>query len=169
MPFNLNSPKQLGEVLFDLLHIVEKPKKTKTGQYQTNEEVLSELAPEHPIVEEILQYRQLSKLKNTYLDALPLEISAKTGRVHTTFSQAVTTTGRLSSQNPNIQNIPIRTNEGRQIRCAFYTKQNYKLLACDYSQIELRIMAELSEDIGQEKPSVVAQIFIRQRLPMSLK
>ena len=148
MPFNLNSPKQLGEVLFDLLHIVEKPKKTKTGQYQTNEEVLSDLAPEHPIVEEILQYRQLSKLKNTYLDALPLEISAKTGRVHTTFSQAVTTTGRLSSQNPNIQNIPIRTDEGRQIRCAFIPKQNYKLLACDYSQIELRIMAELSEDIG---------------------
>ena len=148
MPFNLNSPKQLGEVLFDLLHIVEKPKKTKTRQYQTNEEVLSELAPEHPIVEEILQYRQLSKLKNTYLDALPLEISAKTGRVHTTFSQAVTTTGRLSSQNPNIQNIPIRTDEGRQIRCAFTPKQNYKLLACDYSQIELRIMAELSEDTG---------------------
>ena len=148
MPFNLNSPKQLGEVLFDLLHIVEKPKKTKTGQYQTNEEVLSELAPEHPIVEEILQYRQLSKLKNTYLDALPLEISPKTGRVHTTFSQAVTTTGRLSSQNPNIQNIPIRTDEGRQIRCAFTPKQNYKLLACDYSQIELRIMAELSEDTG---------------------
>ena len=148
MPFNLNSPKQLGEVLFDLLHIVEKPKKTKTGQYQTNEEVLSELAPEHTIVEEILQYRQLSKLKNTYLDALPLEISPKTGRVHTTFSQAVTTTGRLSSQNPNIQNIPIRTDEGRQIRYAFIPKKNYKLLACDYSQIELRIMAELSEDTG---------------------
>ena len=90
----------------------------------------------------------MSKLKNTYLDALPLEISPKTGRVHTTFSQAVTTTGRLSSQNPNIQNIPIRTDEGRQIRCAFTPKQNYKLLACDYSQIELRIMAELSEDTG---------------------
>jgi DNA polymerase-1 len=148
MPFNLNSPKQLGEVLFDLLHIIEKPKKTKTGQYQTNEEVLSELADEHPIVEEILQYRQLSKLKNTYLDALPLDIFSKTGRIHTTFSQAVTTTGRLSSQNPNIQNIPIRTEEGRQIRRAFIPKQGYQLLACDYSQIELRIMAELSEDPG---------------------
>lgn len=148
MPFNLNSPKQLGEVLFDLLHIIEKPKKTKTGQYQTNEEVLSELAPEHPIVKEILHYRQLSKLKNTYLDALPLEIFPKTGRIHTTFSQAVTTTGRLSSQNPNIQNIPIRTEEGRQIRRAFIPKQGSKLLACDYSQIELRIMAELSDDTG---------------------
>ena len=148
MPFNLNSPKQLGEVLLDLLHIIEKPKKTKTGQYQTNEEVLSELAPEHPIVKEILHYRQLSKLKNTYLDALPLEIFPKTGRIHTTFSQAVTTTGRLSSQNPNIQNIPIRTEEGRQIRRAFIPKQGSKLLACDYSQIELRIMAELSDDTG---------------------
>ena len=128
MPFNLNSPKQLGEVLFDLLRIVEKPKKTKTGQYQTNEEVLSELATEHPIVEEILQYRQLSKLKNTYLDALPLEISPKTGRIHTTFSQAVTTTGRLSSQNPNIQNIPAEPMKDAKSDAPLPQK-NYKLLA----------------------------------------
>ena len=146
MPFNINSPKQLGEVLFDLLRIVEKPKKTKTGQYQTGEDVLAELKSEHKIVEEILRYRQLAKLKNTYLDALPNEISKKTSRIHTTFSQAVTTTGRLSSQNPNIQNIPIRTSEGRQIRRAFIPQNGYQLLACDYSQIELRIMAELSGD-----------------------
>ena len=146
MPFNINSPKQLGEVLFDLLRIVEKPKKTKTGQYQTGEDVLAELKSRHKIVEEILKYRQLAKLKNTYLDALPNEISKKTSRIHTTFSQAVTTTGRLSSQNPNIQNIPIRTSEGRQIRRAFIPKNGYQLLACDYSQIELRIMAELSGD-----------------------
>ena len=146
MPFNINSPKQLGEVLFDLLRIVEKPKKTKTGQYQTGEDVLAELKSKHKIVEEILRYRQLAKLKNTYLDALPNEISKKTSRIHTTFSQAVTTTGRLSSQNPNIQNIPIRTSEGRQIRRAFIPQNGYQLLACDYSQIELRIMAELSGD-----------------------
>lgn len=146
MPFNINSPKQLGEVLFDLLRIVEKPKKTKTGQYQTGEDVLAELKSQHKIVEEILRYRQLAKLKNTYLDALPNEISKKTSRIHTTFSQAVTTTGRLSSQNPNIQNIPIRTSEGRQIRRAFIPQNGYQLLACDYSQIELRIMAELSGD-----------------------
>ena len=125
MPFNINSPKQLGEVLFDLLRIVEKPKKTKTGQYQTNEEVLSELAPDHPIVQEILQYRQLTKLKNTYLDALPNDVYTLTGRIHTSFSQAVTTTGRLSSQNPNIQNIPVRTEEGRQIRQAFIPKSGF--------------------------------------------
>lgn len=151
MPFNINSPKQLGEVLFDLLRIVEKPKKTKTGQYQTNEEVLSELAPDHPIVQEILQYRQLTKLKNTYLDALPNDVYTLTGRIHTSFSQAVTTTGRLSSQNPNIQNIPVRTEEGRQIRQAFIPKSGFKLLASDYSQIELRIMAELSGDEGLQQ------------------
>ncbi len=151
MPFNINSPKQLGEILFDLLRIVEKPKKTKTGQYQTNEEVLSELAPNHPIVQEILQYRQLAKLKNTYLDALPNDVFAATGRIHTTFSQAVTTTGRLSSQHPNIQNIPIRTEEGRHIRQAFIPQPGYTLLASDYSQIELRIMAELSGDKGLQQ------------------
>ena len=122
MPFNINSPKQLGEVLFDLLRIAEKPKKTKKGQYQTGEDVLAELKSKHEIVEEILRYRQLAKLKNTYLDALLNEISKKTSRIHTTFSQAVTTTGRLSSQNPNIQNIPIRTSEGRQTTCIYTTK-----------------------------------------------
>ncbi len=146
MPFNLNSPKQLGEVLFDVLKLVEKPKKTKTGQYKTNEEVLSELAPKHEIVRKILDYRGLTKLKSTYVDALPKEVFEKTGRIHTTFSQAITTTGRLSSVNPNLQNIPIRTEEGREIRRAFIPKEGFTLLACDYSQIELRIMAELSQD-----------------------
>ncbi len=146
MPFNLNSPKQLGEVLFDVLKLVEKPKKTKTGQYKTNEEVLSELAPKHEIVRKILDYRGLTKLKSTYVDALPKEVFDKTGRIHTTFSQAITTTGRLSSVNPNLQNIPIRTEEGREIRRAFIPKEGFTLLACDYSQIELRIMAELSQD-----------------------
>ncbi len=146
MKFNLNSPKQLGEVLFDHLKLVEKPKKTKTGQYKTNEEVLAELAPKHEIIQKILDYRTLTKLKSTYVDALPKEVLEETGRVHTTFRQAITTTGRLSSENPNLQNIPIRTEEGREIRRAFIPKQGYTLLACDYSQIELRIMAELSGD-----------------------
>ncbi len=144
--FNLNSPKQLGEVLFDRLKLVDKPKKTRTGQYKTNEEVLSELAPEHEIVRQILEYRTLTKLKSTYVDALPENVFEKTGRVHTTFRQAITTTGRLSSENPNLQNIPIRTEEGREIRRTFIPKDGYTLLACDYSQIELRIMAELSGD-----------------------
>ena len=148
MEFNLNSPKQLGEVLFDVLQLVEKPKKTKTGQYKTNEEVLSELARDHEIVRMVLDYRGLTKLKSTYVDALPKEVFAETGRVHTTFSQAITTTGRLSSVHPNIQNIPIRTEEGRQIRRAFIPRDGFTLLACDYSQIELRIMAELSGDTG---------------------
>ncbi len=144
--FNLNSPKQLGEVLFDKMKLVEKPKKTKTGQYKTNEEVLSELAPNHEIIQKILNYRSLAKLKSTYVDALPQEVLPETGRIHTTFSQAVTTTGRLSSVNPNLQNIPIRTEEGREIRRAFIPREGFTLLACDYSQIELRIMAELSGD-----------------------
>jgi DNA polymerase I len=148
MEFNLNSPKQLGEVLFDVLKLVEKPKKTRTGQYKTDEEVLSSLAAEHKIVRKILEYRSLAKLKSTYVDALPKEVLPATGRVHTTFSQAVTTTGRLSSVNPNLQNIPIRTEEGREIRRAFIPKEGCTLLACDYSQIELRIMAELSGDAG---------------------
>jgi DNA polymerase-1 len=146
MEFNLNSPKQLGEVLFDILKLVEKPKKTKTGQYKTNEEVLAELSAEHEIVQKILDYRSLTKLKSTYVDALPKEVFEGTGRVHTTFSQAITTTGRLSSVHPNLQNIPIRTEEGREIRRAFIPKEGFTLLACDYSQIELRIMAELSQD-----------------------
>ena len=148
MEFNVNSPKQLGEVLFDVLKLAEKPKKTKTGQYKTNEEVLLELAPKHEIATKLLDYRQLTKLKSTYVDKLPKEVFKKTGRVHTTFKQAITTTGRLSSDNPNLQNIPIRTEEGREIRRAFIPRKGFTLLACDYSQIELRIMAELSGDAG---------------------
>ena len=145
-PFNLNSPKQLGEVLFDRLKLVEKPKKTRTGQFKTDESVLSELAPKHEIVRKILEYRGLAKLKSTYVDALPNEVLAQTNRIHPTFRQAVTTTGRLSCENPNVQNIPIRTPEGRQVRAAFIPREGFTLLACDYSQIELRIMAELSQD-----------------------
>ncbi len=149
MDFNLNSPKQLGEVLFDVLKLVEKPRKTKTGQYRTNEEVLTELAPKHEIIQKILDYRQLTKLKGTYVDALPKEVFENTGRIHTTFQQALTTTGRLSSERPNLQNIPIRTEEGREIRRAFIPRsEGFTLLSCDYSQIELRIMAELSGDEG---------------------
>ncbi|WP_111708906.1 DNA polymerase I [Lutibacter citreus] len=145
--FNLASPKQLGDVLFDHLKLVEKPKKTKTGQYATGEEILSKLASKHTIVQEILEWRGLVKLKNTYIDALPKEVNKTTGRVHTTYSQAVASTGRLSSNNPNLQNIPIRTERGRQVRKAFVPRDNnYTLIAADYSQIELRIIAALSED-----------------------
>jgi len=145
--FNLASPKQLGDVLFDHLKLVAKPKKTKTGQYATGEEILSKLAPKHKIVEEILEWRGLVKLKNTYVDALPNEVNPKTGRIHTTYSQAVAATGRLSSNNPNLQNIPIRTERGRQVRKAFVPRdKNYLLVAADYSQIELRIIAALSGD-----------------------
>ena len=145
--FNLASPKQLGDVLFDHLKLVEKPKKTKTGQYKTGEEILSVLAPKHKIVANILEWRGLVKLKNTYVDALPNEINKKTGRIHTTYSQAVAATGRLSSNKPNLQNIPIRTERGRQVRKAFIARdENYVLLAADYSQIELRLIAELSGD-----------------------
>lgn len=145
--FNLASPKQLGDVLFEHLKLVAKPKKTKTGQYATGEEILSKLASEHQIVREILEWRGLVKLKNTYVDALPNEVNKKTGRIHTTYSQAVAATGRLSSNNPNLQNIPIRTERGRQVRKAFVPRdENYILVAADYSQIELRIIAALSED-----------------------
>jgi len=145
--FNLASPKQLGEVLFDHLKLVEKPKKTKTGQYKTSEDVLSYLAPDHEIIANILEWRGLVKLKNTYVDALPNEINKNTGRIHTTYSQAVAATGRLSSNNPNLQNIPIRTERGKQVRKAFVPRdKNYTLLAADYSQIELRLIAELSGD-----------------------
>ena len=145
--FNLASPKQLGDVLFDHLKLVAKPKKTKTGQYATGEEILSKLAAEHQIVREILEWRGLVKLKNTYVDALPNEINKKTGRIHTTYSQAVAATGRLSSINPNLQNIPIRTERGKQVRKAFVPRnENYTLVAADYSQIELRIIAALSND-----------------------
>ncbi len=145
--FNLASPKQLGDVLFGQMNLLEKPKKTKTGQFATGEEILSKLAPKHPIVKNILEWRGLVKLKNTYVDALPNEVNEKTGRIHTTFSQSTAATGRLSSNNPNLQNIPIRTERGRQVRMAFVPKnENYTLVAADYSQIELRIIASLSGD-----------------------
>ncbi|MCH5244145.1 MAG: DNA polymerase I [Lentimicrobiaceae bacterium] len=145
--FNIASPKQLGEVLFDKLQIVEKPKHTKTKQYSTAEDVLQKLVNKHPIVEKVLQYRSLTKLKTTYVDALPALADAKTDKIHTTYNQAVTATGRLSSQNPNLQNIPIRTELGKEIRRCFVPSQpQNRLLAADYSQIELRIIAHLSGD-----------------------
>jgi DNA polymerase-1 len=145
--FNLASPKQLGEVLFDKLQLDPKAKKTKTGQYQTGEDVLSALAHKSDIVQDILDFRQLQKLKSTYVDALPLLVNPKTGRVHTSFNQAVAATGRLSSNNPNLQNIPIRTERGREVRKAFIARdENYILLSADYSQIELRIIAEISNE-----------------------
>lgn len=146
--FNLGSPKQLGEVLFDKLKIGgNKQKKTKTGQYATGEEVLSYLAPDNPIVQDILEWRQVVKLQNTYVEALPAQVEPKTGRVHTDYMQAVAATGRLSSNNPNLQNIPIRTERGRQIRKAFIARdENHTILSADYSQIELRIIAALSGD-----------------------
>lgn len=143
--FNLSSPKQLGDILFEKLKLISKPKKTKTGQYATSEEILSELAPKHKIVSNVLEYRQLQKLQSTYIDALPKEVNSTTGRVHTTYMQAVTATGRLSSNNPNLQNIPIRTERGQQIRKAFVPRnEDYTLLSADYSQIELRVIAALS-------------------------
>ena len=145
--FNLASPKQLGEVLFEKLKLDPKAKKTKTGQYATGEEILSKLAGEHEIAEAILEYRQMVKLKSTYVDALPTMINPKTGRVHTTYNQFVAATGRLSSINPNLQNIPIRTARGREIRKAFVPRdENHVILSADYSQIELRIMAAFSQD-----------------------
>ncbi|WP_282055273.1 DNA polymerase I [Maribacter luteus] len=145
--FNIASPKQLGEILFDKLKLVDKPKKTKTGQYSTAEDVLSYLAKDHEIVQCVLDYRGLSKLKSTYIDALPEQIEPSTGRVHTDYMQTVAATGRLSSNNPNLQNIPIRTERGRQVRKAFVPRdENYILLAADYSQIELRIIAALSNE-----------------------
>ncbi len=150
--FNLNSPKQLGDVLFGEMKLVDKPKKTKTGQFKTNEEELQKLAAEHEVVGKILDYRGASKLKSTYVDALPGYISEKTGRIHTSFNQAVTTTGRLASADPNIQNIPIRTEQGQEIRRAFVAGgKDFTLLAADYSQIELRIMAHLSGDAGMKQ------------------
>ena len=145
--FNLDSPKQLGEVLFDHLKITDKAKKTKTGQYQTNEETLLKLVSKHPIIQVILDYRSLKKLKSTYVNALPAMVNSKSGRIHTNYMQTVAATGRLSSNNPNLQNIPIRTEKGREIRKAFIPKNDqHILLAADYSQIELRIIAALSQD-----------------------
>jgi DNA polymerase-1 len=145
--FNVASPKQLGEILFDKLKLDSKAKKTKTGQYATGEDILSKLENEHEIVRKILDFRELVKLKNTYVDALPSLVSNKTGRIHTSYNQAVAATGRLSSTNPNLQNIPIRTPRGREIRKAFVPRnEEYVILSADYSQIELRIMAEFSGD-----------------------
>jgi DNA polymerase-1 len=144
--FNIGSSKQVGEVLFDRLHIVEKAKKTKTGQYSTGEDILESLKGKHPIVDKILEYRGLKKLLNTYIDALPALINTKTGKIHTSFNQTVTATGRLSSSNPNLQNIPVRDEQGKEIRRAFIAEPNCLFLSADYSQIELRIMAHLSQD-----------------------
>ena len=145
--FNIASPKQLGEILFEKLKLDPKAKKTKTGQYMTGEEILSKMESEHAIASLILDFRELQKLKSTYVDALPELISSKTGRIHTSFMQAVTATGRLSSKDPNLQNIPIRTVRGREIRKAFIPRnEEYQILSADYSQIELRIMAAFSKD-----------------------
>ncbi len=147
--FNIASPKQLGEILFERLAISDKPKKTKTGQYKTGEDILLKLVHRHPIINHILEYRSLAKLKSTYVDALPELVNPRDGRIHTSYNQAVAATGRLSSNNPNLQNIPIRTEKGREIRKAFIPRNSeFTLFAADYSQIELRIIAHLSKDPG---------------------
>ena len=147
--FNLNSPKQLGQILFDVMKICPAPKKTKTGQYTTDEQTLAALAPDHEIVRLLLEHRTASKLKSTYAEALPAAIWPATGRIHTTYNQVATTTGRLNSQNPNLQNIPIRSERGQEIRKAFIPRDiHYRLLSADYSQIELRIIAALSREPG---------------------
>jgi DNA polymerase-1 len=142
---NLNSPKQIAEVLFGKLAIPV-VKKTKGGAQSTSVEVLEKLAPDYPIVQKILEYREIQKLLSTYIDALPLQIFPESGRVHTSFNQAVTATGRLSSTNPNLQNIPVRTEMGKRIREAFIASDDKVLISADYSQIELRILAQLSND-----------------------
>jgi DNA polymerase-1 len=145
--FNISSPKQLGDILFDKLRLIDNPKKTKTGQYATGEDVLIRLAADNEIIRKILDYREIQKLKSTYVDALPFMISPNDGRVHTSYNQAVAATGRLSSTNPNLQNIPIRTEKGKEVRKAFIARnEDYILLSADYSQIELRIMAHFSND-----------------------
>jgi DNA polymerase-1 len=145
--FNISSPKQLGEILFDKLNIVENPKQTRTKQYSTGEEILVKLVHRHPIINKILEYRSLTKLKSTYVDVLPTLVNPRDGRIHTSYNQAVAATGRLSSNNPNLQNIPIRTEKGREIRKAFVPRNDhYTLLSADYSQIELRIIAHISGD-----------------------
>jgi DNA polymerase-1 len=150
--FNIASPKQLGEILFDQLGLADKAKKTKTGQYKTDEQTLATLEGKHPIVSDILAWREATKLKSTYLDALPTHIVAETGRIHTHFHQLVAATGRLASSDPNLQNIPVRSEAGRKIRKAFVPRKSqisnfkFEILSCDYSQIELRVMAALSQD-----------------------
>ena len=143
---NISSPKQVGELLFDVLKISDKPRKTKSGQYVTDEETLEGLRTKHPVVGEILEYRGVKKLLSTYIDALPKLINSKTGRVHTSFNQTVTATGRLSSSNPNLQNIPIRDEQGKEIRKAFIASEGHVFMSADYSQVELRLMAHLSQD-----------------------
>lgn len=145
-PFNILSPKQVGEILFERMKIVDKPKKTKTGQYVTSEDVLESLRADHPIVDLILKYRGLKKLLGTYVDALPQLINPETGKIHTSYNQTVTATGRLSSSNPNLQNIPVRDEDGKEVRKAFVPEPGCKFFSADYSQIELRIMAHLSQD-----------------------
>lgn len=146
-PFNIASPKQVGDILFEVLKVMEKPKKTKTGQYATSEDILQKLVHKHPIIEKILEYRELVKLKSTYVDTLPEMVNPLTGRIHTSFNQVVAATGRLSSDNPNLQNIPIRSAKGREIRKAFIPRdKDHVLLSADYSQIELRIVASISGD-----------------------
>ena len=145
-PFNILSPKQVGEILFEKMKIVDKPKKTKTGQYVTSEDVLESLRADHPIVDLILKYRGLKKLLGTYVDALPQLINPETGKIHTSYNQTVTATGRLSSSNPNLQNIPVRDEDGKEVRKAFVPEPGCKFFSADYSQIELRIMAHLSQD-----------------------
>ncbi len=145
-PFNIASPKQLGEILFDELSLTDKAKKTKTGQYKTDEQTLAALEGRHPIIADILSWRESSKLKSTYLDALPKYIVPQTGRIHTYFHQLVAATGRLASSDPNLQNIPVRSAAGRRIRKAFVPRAGHRLLSCDYSQIELRVMAALAND-----------------------
>ena len=144
--FNILSPKQVGEILFERMKIVDKPKKTKTGQYVTSEDVLESLRAEHTIVDLILKYRGLKKLLGTYVDALPQLVNPATGKIHTSFNQTVTATGRLSSSNPNLQNIPVRDEDGKEVRKAFIPEPGCKFFSADYSQIELRIMAHLSQD-----------------------
>ncbi|MEO7100483.1 MAG: DNA polymerase I [Luteolibacter sp.] len=144
--FNIASPKQLGDILFDQLGLADKAKKTKTGQYKTDEQTLATLEGKHPIISDILAWREATKLKSTYLDSLPTHIVEETGRVHTTFHQLIAATGRLASTDPNLQNIPIRSEAGRKIRKAFVPREGFTLLSCDYSQIELRVMAAFSQD-----------------------
>ena len=144
--FNIASPKQLGEILFDQLGLADKAKKTKTGQYKTDEQTLATLEGKHPIISDILSWREATKLKSTYLDALPKFIVPQTGRIHTHFHQLVAATGRLASSDPNLQNIPVRSEAGRKIRKAFVPRKGHVLLSCDYSQIELRVMAALAND-----------------------
>lgn len=144
--FNISSPKQVGDILFGKMHIMEKPKKTKTGQYVTSEEVLQSIRAKNPIVENILNYRGMKKLLSTYVDNLPTLINKRTGHIHTSFNQALTATGRLSSSDPNLQNIPVRTDDGKEIRKCFIPEPGCLFFSADYSQIELRIMAHLSGD-----------------------